>query len=110
MNKRDLVLMDDIMSCLDQTSEWINLQRTDSQITKADKDLERCLDRLRTDDPEYAESLYSAMWDVVDAYADAAILYGLHVADVIRTVPAMPGALSQHILDRLAADREEVEA
>lgn len=111
MNKKDLALMDDVMDTLTTSSAWQQVLATDARLCAADEVIRKHLDWIRKSVSEqYAFDLEDCINTWGDALTDAAILYGLHVADVIRTVPAMPGELSQHILDRITAAREGVEA
>ncbi len=110
IDKKDLALMDDLMDTLTTSSAWQQILTTDAQICAAEEPLQKHLTWIKDNvSKQYALTLeyYINAWGVT--LINAAILYGLHVADVIRTVPSMPGELSQHILDRLAAAHEEVE-
>lgn len=110
MNKKDLALMDDFIEVLVVSGAWQDILTTDPQICDADKVFLEHLDCLKERvSLQYALALEDLVTDYINTVSKAAILYGLHVADVIRTVSASPGELSQYILDRIAADREGLE-
>lgn len=106
MNK-NLDLMDELLSVLTQTEEWENRQGTDPQIKAAEKELEVALKNVSHFVPRevYKPLEDGAIMSVVNAYAEAGILYGIQVADAIHAAAANPNALSQHILNRVAAQK-----
>ena len=44
---------------------------------------------------------------MMSAYSDAGILYGIQIALAIREAALNPCEFSQHVLDRIAGEREE---
>lgn len=99
---KNLGLMDEIMGAITQTDEWCMIQDNDPRVVAADKALGERLAALRPNmsHDEY-DSLESAVFGAQTALADAAILYGIHVADTIRDVSSRGPALSQYIMDRM---------
>lgn len=102
--KDSIDIMDDIMNYVSQTDFWNNIQLTDPMIQNADEELTAQLAKLKGIVPDgQIENLRSRAWYLVNAFTYPAILYGMRVAQAIQDVTADPAALSQRILDRVAA-------
>lgn len=105
IDKKDLALMDDLMDTLMVSSTWQNVLRSNPQICAAEEELQKHLGRIEENiGKQYAFALEGLVSTLENEVIGAAMLYGLHVADVIRTVSANPGELSQYILDRMAGE------
>ena len=102
-----MALMDDLMGTITQTDEWEERQMTDPQIKDAEKELKLVLRNISHLIPY---EIYCALEDcanhMASVYADAGILYGMQVANAIHTAVSNPNALSQHILNRIAARKK----
>ena len=110
MNKETLQtgleIMDDLMSAITQTEEWERIQLEDPQIREAEAKLELELKNVSHFVPfEVFAPLEDCVRNAAYVYADAAILYGIQVADAIHAVSSKPSLLSQHILDRISAQK-----
>lgn len=102
----NLEIMDELMGAITQTDEWIRIQMEDPQIKKAQAALDLAIRNVSHFVPEEVyKPLEDSATNAVSAYADAAILYGIQVADAIHTAASKPDALSQHILNRISTQR-----
>lgn len=105
-NSKNLALMDSIMIGITQ-DEWEERQKNDLMIADVDARWEAAMERARVLLPE---ELYGELCDLHEdkalAVADAGILFGIHVADVIRDVAARPADLSRYALKRIQGMRE----
>lgn len=101
MDKRALSMMDRIMDGIEQTEEWTELQLHDPGIKAADRRFNRALEAVEKYIPRkvYME-LSDAHCEVVAAYCDAAILYGMRVAAVIQAAAANPSEMTRFWLER----------
>lgn len=103
-----MALMNELMGTITQTGEWEERQMTDSQIKEAKKELDLVLKNVSHLIPyEIYCALEDSTINVACAYADAAILYGMQVANAIHTAVSNPNALSQHILNRIEARKSD---
>lgn len=102
----DLELMNELMVGISQTGEWERIEVTDPQVKEADERHTAALNKVRHLIPaeDYAE-LEDATLSYAFAIKDSAILYGIRVADVIRSMAADPVALSQYVVDRMKGRR-----
>lgn len=99
---KNLTLMDDIMGGITQADEWNNIQTSDPMITAASDRWSVALEQAETLLPkELYKELCDAHTDGLSAIGDAGILFGIHVADVIRDVSSRPADLSRHIMERM---------
>ena len=99
---KNLALMDDIMFAgITKADEWNDIQLHDPRIAAADARWKAAIEEAKAFLPRdlYFE-LDAAHVDVVTDTADAAILFGLHIADAIRDATSRPADLSRHILER----------
>ena len=105
-NEKNLALMDNIMNGIMQTGECDEIPMHDPMITVADARWDAAIEQVKTLIPEelYAE-LHDAYMAGADAFGDADILYGIHVADAIRDVASRPADLSRHVLKRIEEAR-----
>ncbi len=102
----ELEIMNELMGIITQTDEWERIQMTNPQIKTAEAALDLALKNVFHVVPkEMYGPLEDCARNVAFAYVDAAILYGIQVADAIHAVAAKPNALSQHIMNRIAAQR-----
>ena len=101
MNDKNLALMDEIMGVITQSDEWQEIQMYDPRITAASDRFDAALERVKDLIPKdtYAE-LSDAYSTGLSAIGDAGVLFGVHVANVIRDVAARPANLSRYFLDR----------
>ena len=99
---KDLVLMDTFMNGITQTGEWDHIQITDPEITDANTRWDDAMEQVKELIPE---ALYTALCEAytagLAATGNAGILFGIHVADVIRDIASRPMDLSRHIQNRI---------
>lgn len=94
--------MDEIMGAVGQTDEWLSIQISDPMILDATKNMSVLLEQLKQYAPDRpVDAVEDAAYSLVNAYTNAAILYGIHVADAIRDVAARPCDLSRHVMQRM---------
>lgn len=102
MNDKNLVLMDKIMGGIVKAGEWDEIQLNDPSIIAADARWDAALEQTKN---LISEELYAELYDAytagTSAFGDVSILYGIHVADVIRDVASRPADLSQYVLERI---------
>ena len=102
----DLEIMDELMGAITQTDEWQRIQMEDPQIKKAQAELDLALRNVSHFVPvEVFKPLDDSVANAVFSYVDAAILYGIQVADAIHTAASRPSDLSRHVMERLAAQK-----
>ena len=102
INNKSLALMDDIMGMVTQADEWQDIQMHGPIITAATARWNAALEQAKALLPkELYNELCNAETDEVSAIGDAGILFGIHVADVIRDVASRPADLSRHIIERM---------
>lgn len=102
IDKKALSMMANIMNGIEQAEEWKDIQMGDPGVKDADSCFNRALEAAEKYLPRkvYAE-LSDAHCDVVSAYSDVAILYGMRVAAVIQEVTANPAELTRYWLERV---------
>ena len=92
---RELATVNDIVEAVVTSDGWNNIQQNDPHIKAAEQafytTIEGCANEGMVED---------AALTLAGAYVDAAILYGIHVANAIRSVSADPMALSRYIMER----------
>ena len=97
----DVALMDDLMDGITQTDLWNQIQQTDPMLLEADKQLDDALAAVKT---KCTDEELKAISDAASAYGTAldyaAIMYGIHVADTIRSVCANPSDVTRYIMQR----------
>ena len=103
MDQKSLAVADEIMSTISQSEEWNDIQMTSPGVVAATSRMNGALERAREFLPKdiFAE-LELAQGAALGAIGEAAILYGIHVADVIRGVAANPIDWSRYTLERRA--------
>ena len=102
--KENLEIVDDIMDQVTQTDFWDSIQRTNPMIKEADDHLSALLNKLKaTSSENLVEKVRAATWELSNAFCYPAILYGMRVAQALQEVTLDPNALSQYIMDRVAA-------
>lgn len=102
INSKNLALMDSIMGGITQADEWDKIQMYDPEITAASDRWEAAMEQAKALIPrELYNELYDAHEAGTSAIGDVGILYGIHVADVIREVASSPADLSRHIQKRI---------
>ena len=101
IDKGTLSLMADIMNGITSADEWTRIQTNDPGIAAADDMLDKALRDAKPYLPRAIyEELSNASVSIASAYSDAGILYGIHVATVIRDVTARPEGMSWYYLER----------
>lgn len=99
--EKDFSIMHNILSAITSTSEWNNAQLNNAQITEASETFYKLLARASSYLPEDIISDFdSAYGYAIAVHHEAAILYGIRVSEVIRSVIADPMKFSQYELDR----------
>lgn len=100
-DKEELSLMADIMAGIISSDEWNDIQLHDPDIKAAENRRKRVLESAKAYLPrEVYVELSDAQGGEVAAYIVPAIMYGIHVAEVIREVSANPTELSRYYLER----------
>lgn len=100
--EKQIAIVDQIVSGVLQTDEWLNIQLNDPAIKRASEKFADVLDRLKPLVPEeLADELDIAVGECLSALETPAIMYGVFVADAIRTVSANPSDVSRHMLERI---------
>lgn len=102
LKNKNLALMDDIMGGITQSDEWNEILLHDPAIVAADNRWEAAIEQAKALIPD---ELYVELHDSHEAKAsasgDVGILFGIHVADVIRDVVSRPADLSRYVLKRI---------
>lgn len=95
-------IMDDVIQALIQTDKWFEIQGNDPMILHARANYERVLEKVK---PFVSRELIQELDEAALMWASAcdfpAILYGILVADSLRSVVASPSDLSKAILARM---------
>ena len=102
MTKTDLFLTYELMSCIIQTDTWEAVMAEDPGIQEATKDYREEVKRLSASlrgAGHYEDALSSAVWGLVNAHVQAAILYGYHVAQVLQEAARSPQELAAYMRD-----------
>lgn len=107
MEQQLFSIMDELMDSIAQTKVWEEKQRNDPAIQKANRELEQVLEEVIQYIPK---SLFMQLEDNCSrfacAHAEAAILYGLQVADAIRISSSRSVKFSEYVVKRI--ERNEV--
>ena len=101
-SEKDLILMDQILyKGILGTDEWHSMDN-DPLVIQDNATLKKVLESLNsTVTHEQMDNLQEAICDYVNSTASAAVIYGLRVADVMRSVSAAPDKLCGHIMGRI---------
>lgn len=100
---KELEIMDDIMSAITQANAWQEVLERDELVEKAWAEWSQLIEQARNYLPEdLCDRLDNAACSISSSHGDAGILFGIYVANAVRTVTAFPGALSHHIVARMA--------
>lgn len=92
---RELAAVNDIVEAVVTSEGWHDILRNDPQIKAAEQAFGAAIEGCANDG-----AIYDAALSLAGANVDAAILYGIHVANAIRSVSADPMALSRYIMER----------
>lgn len=92
---RELATVNDIVEAVVTSEGWNDILRNDPQIKAAEQAFEAAIEGCAN-----GGAVYDAALSLAGANMDAAILYGIHVANAIRSVSADPMALSRYIMER----------
>lgn len=105
--KNDIAMMDEFLDMLTQSAEWTRINEKDPWIQSAYAEKGVMMEKasLLMEKKDYLE-LESALVMYESAITNAAIMYGIHVADAIRTISASPELVSQMVVDRMNKWRE----
>lgn len=99
MDQMSLAMMDEIVGVISQSEEWNDIQMTSPAVVAAMSRMNEALEKARELLPkDIFDEVDRAQGAALGAIGEAAILYGIHVADVIRSVAANPADLSRYIL------------
>lgn len=102
ISNKNLALMNDIMGSITQADEWEEIQLHDPKIAAASGRWEAAMEQAKALIPgELYDELYDSHESKASAIGDAGILFGIHVADVIRGVASKPAELSRYVLRRI---------
>lgn len=100
--KKQIATMDEIMSAIIQTEEWADIQESDPGIKLATQGYKQAIEKIK---PflsfEMLDELDTAVAGCLSALEFSAVLYGISVAETIRTASANPAAVSRHMLERI---------
>ena len=101
MDQLSLALMNQIMDVICTSDKWERIQATNPIIATAGDEWMAALAQVK---PLLPRDLYTELEDAhtreVVVSVDAAILYGIHVADTIREATANPNDLSRYMLTK----------
>ena len=86
MNENDVDLMRGIMNGIINADGFNAAQLNDPNIQQADKEFSEILEGTVT--AKMQEDVFSAHAAVLSAYIQVAVLYGIHIADVLRGAAA----------------------
>lgn len=92
-------IMNEIMGAIIDTEEWRRIQYSDPMIQKTERELKSLLEQVGS--PELEIKLSDACSEFSSAIADAAILYGIQVANAIRIAVDDPSIMSRFYLERM---------
>ena len=81
MNEKDRYLMREVLGAIVNTDTWNEAILTDPQIKAADAAFWKLMEDV---EDGVSAKLSDAHSHVVSAYCDAAIMYGMHVANTLR--------------------------
>lgn len=101
MKKSDLSLAYELLDAATQTDTWETIIAEDPGIQEATERFHAQLDRLGH--PKYKpyrdlqESISGAVWALVNAYTQAASLYGYHVSQVLQEATRRPQELTAYM-------------
>jgi len=93
--EKELAAADTILGAIVTSKEWEHILSNDPRIRAATQSYEAAL--YENSNPD---TLYDTTQMLIVAHIDAAILYGIHVANAIRAVSADSTALSRYIMER----------
>ena len=102
--KKSCEIMRDIMGAIVETEEWNRIQFSDPVIQRAEDEFRSLLKQV--DSPEVETKLSDACTALISAFADAATLYGIQVANAIRDIADDPCVLSRFYMERAEAAEE----
>ena len=91
--KAEIIFANELTADFTQTRAWNKIAREDPRIVKEEADFEAVIEGL----PKQNE-IWDAGMNLICAYTDAAILYGIHIAHVMRDVAKNPAELSEYVL------------
>ena len=85
IDKKDSAIIDAIMAAITQADTWVDILTNDPGIVRAEKRFDKALEAAK---PYLPRPIYMELSDAygngISAYGDAGILYGMHVAMVLR--------------------------
>lgn len=100
MNQTDLNLARELIEAAAQTDTWEAIMQTDPGIVEATNKFRVMLSRLSgkyRGPGRYEEDLSSTVWALVNAYTQAASLYGYHVSRVLQEAAGRPQELTAYM-------------
>ena len=100
MTKADINIMDELTGSALQTETWFKRVNADPYIKRLESEWESVVEQLGLPSGK-EDDLTGAHFGVINAYVNAAFLYGVHVAHAIQVVSAHPLGVSRAILDRM---------
>ncbi len=100
MTKADINIMDELAQAALQTETWFKRIHADPYIQRTENAWTAMVERLGLPFTQ-EDDLTEAQSGVVNAYVNAAFLYGLHVAHAVQVVSGKPMGVSMAILDRI---------
>lgn len=95
-----LGIVKEMMSEIGQTDAWIQTQLTDPRILAADDNLRRVAASTGITKAQY-NAIEEAACASINAYIDAAILYGIRVAQAIQYATQNPAEYGRYVLNRM---------
>ncbi len=82
-----------------QTKKWDKIAREDPQIAEAESKLNAIMEAVSAKVTKTVfDELENAVVFAENAYTDAAVLYGMHVAQLLQMTAANPSAYSAYVL------------
>lgn len=96
-------IFEDVVDSIMQTEEWFQITMSNPRINEAEKKLSALLESIKGQIPEDVyNQLMDATAETSVAYTEAAILYGMSVANTLYELAANPNVYSQFIINRMA--------
>ena len=100
MNEKDISLVREVLGAIVNTGEWSDTLLTDPQIKAADAAFWKLMESV---EDGVSGKLSDAHSHVVSAYCDAAIMYGMRVANTLREGVANQTLIAADIQKQLEA-------
>lgn len=105
MDTTALGIVDKMMSEIGQADAWIQVELTDPRILAADENLKNAIKATGVSKTQF-NVIEEAANASINAYIDAAILYGIQVAQAIQYAAQNPAKYGRYVLNRMNAKED----